>query len=640
MRALSFERRHWCTPMRPRVALVGLMLVAALALLAGQVAAQDASLTVQIANVSDAGYPKAQAVVTIEDTSSASAPALTTGDIQVALAGAPAKVLSAELASSETSPLDVLFVIDTSGSMAGRPIALAKAAAKGFISQLAPQDRVAVIGFSDKVAVLQDFTTDRAAASGVIDGLVAQGNTALYEATAGAAIKAGSSSSSRRAIILLSDGANEGSASTTSRQDALTAVANVGVPVFAVGEGTAIDRVYLQQVADGSQGRYLEAPDPKQLGDLYAGIARLLRSQYVITFDASSVKAAGDVPVSITVASGSRTASAETSYHAAAPVAPQVTLTGIRAGESLTAPTTVTAQIAGTQAVSRATFRVDGKVVAESNFPPYTYLYDPHAFGGGTHQLSVTVESAAGPVDANVNFSSAAPTGGGGVSTILLIGAGALLLALLAVAVGFVVRARHRAATPPAVAQIAAFRKRTPPTAVPPEEVAPPPALVEVVEEVKGILVSRAGSDLGSEYVVGGQPVSIGSGEHCAVRIADRGLSAVEARIWVRNGQLMLHRMTSLNALANEGVTGGWSILDPGDSFDLGPHSFEFRLVKDAVPEVDASDIPNVLRDPENSPKLTPMGGLTPAEPSRLRLVELMPKNDIDLAPESEEQTG
>ncbi|HEY7802760.1 MAG TPA: VWA domain-containing protein, partial [Dehalococcoidia bacterium] len=514
--------------MRCKIALVGLPLVVALALLAGSAAAQDASLTLQIANVSDAGYPKAQAVVTIEDTSSAAAPALSTADVQVAVDGAPAKVLSAELASSETSPLDVLFLIDTSGSMAGRPIALAKDAAKGFIQQLAPQDRVAVIGFSDQVAVLQDYTTDRAAASTVIDGLVAQGNTALYQATAGAAVKAASSSSSRRAIILLSDGANEGSASTTTRQDALDAVTKVGVPVFAVGEGTDIDRDYLQQVADGSHGRYLEAPDPKQLGDLYAGIARLLRSQYVITFDASSVKAAGDVPVSITIASGTRTASAQTSYHAAAPVAPQVTLTGIRAGESLTAPATVTAEIAGAETVSRATFRVDGQIVAQSSFPPYTYVYDPHAFGGGSHQLSVTVESPAGPVDASVSFSSAAASGSGGINPMLFVGAGAALLALLAVALAFVLRTRRRKATPPAVAQIAAFRKRTPASEMPPEEMAPPPTLVEVVEEVKGILISRAGSDLGSEYVVGGQPVSIGSGEHCAVRIADRGLSAVE----------------------------------------------------------------------------------------------------------------
>ncbi|MGH7635268.1 MAG: vWA domain-containing protein, partial [Gemmatimonadaceae bacterium] len=263
--------------------------VLALTLLAGTVAAQDASLSVQIANVSDAGYPKAQAVVTIDDTSSAAAPVLTPVDVSVSLAGASAKVLSAELASSETTPLDVLFVIDTSGSMAGPPIALAKDAAKAFIAQLAPEDRVAVMGFSDEVRVLQDYTTDRAAASSVIDGLTAAGNTALYQATAGAAVKAASSPASRRAIILLSDGADEGSASTTTREQAIDAVTHVGVPVFAVGEGAGIDRDYLQQVGASSNGRYLEAPDPKQLGALYSGIARLLRTQYVITFDASSV---------------------------------------------------------------------------------------------------------------------------------------------------------------------------------------------------------------------------------------------------------------------------------------------------------------------------------------------------------------
>ena len=523
----------------------------------------------------------------------------------------------------------------------GGPIALAKDAAKGFIQQLAPQDRVAVIGFSDQVAVLQDYTTDRAAASTVIDGLVAQGNTALYQATAGAAVKAASSSSSRRAIILLSDGANEGSASTTTRQDALDAVTKVGVPVFAVGEGTDIDRDYLQQVADGSHGRYLEAPDPKQLGDLYAGIARLLRSQYVITFDASSVKAAGDVPVAITIAvrhaDGERPdvvprrragrAAGDVDRHPRRRVAHGA---GDRHGRDRGGADRIARDIPGRRTDRRSVqlpaVHLRLRPTRLRRWLTSALRHSGIARRPGRRQRQLLVRRGR--------------RGSGGANPMLFVGAGAALLALLAVALAFVLRARRRKATPPAVAQIAAFRKRTPASEMPPEEMAPPPTLVEVVEEVKGILVSRAGSDLGSEYVVGGQPVSIGSGEHCAVRIADRGLSAVEARIWVRNGQLMLHRMTSLNALANEGVTGGWSILDPGDTFELGPHAFEFRLVKESVPDVEAGDIPNILRDPDNTPKRAPIGGMTTAEPSRLRLVELMPKNDIDVAAESEEQTG
>lgn len=615
-----------------------LLTTALLAARVGGAVAQEPPLALQIAGVSDAGYPKAQAVITMEDASNAAAPALTAGDVQVTLDGKPAKVLSADLASSETSPLDVLFVFDTSGSMAGEPIAQAKRAAKAFIAQLAPQDRVGVMAFSDQVQVLQEYTTDHAAASAVIDGLSAAGNTALYQATGGAAVKAGSSLASRRAIVLLSDGADYGSSGSITRQQAIGAVATVGAPIFAVGEGSDIDRAYLQQIADRSNGRYLEAPDPAELGSLYAGIARLLRSQYVITFDASAVTTARSVPVGVTVTSGTRSASAQTTYQATAAVAPTLSLEGIGAGESLTAKRTITAQIKGPQTVTRVTFRVDGREVAQSSFPPYSYVYDPRAFGGGPHTLSVTAESPAGPADASVRFASTPQAaGGGGTSMLLVVGAVAAVLVVLAAAGAFIWRARRNGSPPPATVQIAAMRTRTPPL---PTEEPLPVAPAEVIEEPKGILISQAGSDLGSEYIVGGRPVSIGSGEHCAVRVPDRGLSAVEARIWVRGGQLMLHRITSLNALANEGVTGGWSILDPGDSFELGPHAFEFRLIREQATEDAGADVSNILRDPQRPASPRPTPGMRAPEPSRLRLVELMPKNDIELPPDDEERAG
>ncbi|MHB8377325.1 MAG: VWA domain-containing protein [Dehalococcoidia bacterium] len=612
-------------PLLPALAL-------AAALLAVPVSAQDASLTLQVVSVTDAGYPKAQAVVSVEDTTSAAAPALTPDNVTVSLNGAPARVLGAQLASSVTTPLDVLFLVDVSGSMAGGPLALVKDAAKRFIAELAPQDRVAVIAFSDQVRLLQDYTTDHAAASGVIDGLQAGGNTALYEATAGAALKAATSPASRRAIILLSDGADFGSSGKVSRQQAIDAAAKAGVPFFAIGEGNDIDRAYLQQVAAASNGRYLEAPDPKQLGDLYAGIARLLRSQYVITFDTSAVHAAGTVPIAISIRSGSRTATAGASYQAPAPPAASVSIEGIQAGESLTGRRTITARVGGGQAVSRVTFQVDGKTVAAVAAPPYTYTYDPAAFGGGSHELSVTAQAATGSVSSKVAFLSSPPTApaGHGLSPMLLAAAaaGAILLAACALLVLVRLRRRHTAAEP-SPALIEPFRTATPmplPVVAEPE----PEPVVEKVEEPRGLLVSRGGASVGSEYIVGGSPVSIGSGARCAVRIADRGLSGVEARVWVRNGQLMLHRITSLNAIANEEVSGGWSILGPGDTFQLGPHTFEFRLLPVPEPERDTSDIPNVLRDPDR-----------PApEPSRLRLSGLMPRNDLNIPADRDERAG
>lgn len=595
----------------------------------GLTSAQDASLSVQVPSVTDAGYPKAQAILTVEDSSSEQPPALTKDDINVTVAGAAAPVLDAKLASSETTPLDVLFLIDVSGSMAGQPLASVKQAAKGFIGQLAPQDRVGIMTFSNQVQLAQDYTTDHAAAAGVVDRLTAGGNTALYLATAGAEVKAATSPASRRAIVLLSDGADYGTDGSTPRSQAVLAATNVGVPVFAIGEGTDIDRAYLQDIANASKGRYLEAPDPKQLVDLYAGIARLLRSQYVVTFDASSIKQAGDVPVEVTIKAGARSARASTTYHAPTPAATTLSVSGIGDGASVTSRTEISAQVASGPPPSKVTFRVDGKDVAAAEAAPYTFSYDPASYGNGAHTLEVIADTPAGPVTSKVAFSSKAPAAAGGFPMIA-VGAIVVVLALAAGGAFFVLRARRQRKLPPAVAQIASVRRV--PAVVPPPE--PDPVLEpEVVEEPKGILISRSMPDLGAEYVVGSSPVSIGSGERCAVRVPDRGMSGVEARVWVRAGQLMLHRVTSLNALANDGVTGGWTILEPGDTFQIGPHEFEFRLLREHEPEI-AGDVPNVLRDPERPLRVVPPSPQPQAAPSRLRLPELMPRDSITASPD------
>ncbi|HZP57442.1 MAG TPA: VWA domain-containing protein [Dehalococcoidia bacterium] len=580
--------------------------------------AQEPTLQAQVTSVTDAGYPNARAVISIDDTSGAEVTQLTPADFSVTVNGKDAEVISAELASSENAPLDVLFVMDTSGSMAGEPIAQAKAAAKTLIAGLAPGDRVGVISFGDAVTVLQDYTDDRAAAERAIDSLEAVGNTALYQATADAAVKAATSSASRRAIVLLSDGADFGGKSNVGRQQAIDAVVQAGVPFFAVAEGTDIDVDYLNQVAFLSRGRFLSAPTPDELNGLYAGIAKLLRSQYVLTFDAT---AAGteDAGVEIDVRAAGRSAHASARFRAVAVPAPTIAISGVSQGERLDSIRTISVEVGGPPA-TRVVFRVDGVNVAEALAPPYEYVFDPRNFEPGDHQLSVTVETAARPAEQSIAFSSAEPASGGSLSPVAVVAVAAVVLLMPAVATFLVLRARaRRNLGPSVVGEIAALRARPAVSVVLDDEdrrVQP-----ETIDEPAGILVSRAGSDLGSEYVVGAHPVSVGSGDRCAVRIADRGLSQVEARVWVRNGQLMVHRMVSLNALQTEGTTGGWQILDPGDKFDIGPHTYEFRLLPEPqgdAPQEPAASAPRVRRDA--TPPLPAFEG---------RLAELMPRDSF-----------
>ena len=100
----------------------------------------------------------------------------------------------------------------------------------------------------------------------------------------------------------------------TTRDQALAAAAGVGVPYFAIGEGTDIDRAYLTQLATASNGRYLEAPKATDLSGLFASIGQLLTGQFIVAFDASAASGAAEAPVTITLQSGAASATAQATF--------------------------------------------------------------------------------------------------------------------------------------------------------------------------------------------------------------------------------------------------------------------------------------------------------------------------------------
>ncbi len=586
-------------------------------------AQQPSTLRADIVSIKDGDYPNARALVNLDDRSGAAIAGLKTADFTATVDGKPAAVVSADLASSQNILLDVLFVIDTSGSMGGEPIARAKEAAKGFLTGLVPGDRVALFSFADQVQSVQDYTTDRKAMTDAIDGLVARGNTALYQATANTAIKVNTSVASRRAVIFLSDGAQDGVPLTIGRDQAIGAAGGIGVPFFTIGEGRDIDRAYLKQLAEVTHGRYLEAPDPKDLSALYAGVGQLLHSQYIVSFDASAAVATGS-QVSIGVAHSGSSVIAAAAYTPGAGFFPvPITIKGLAAGESLTTARTITVDAGASGAGTRVSFHVDGVRVFETVDPPYAWMFDPRSFTGGSHVLSVGAQTGGRSSEASVQFSSVVPVivpaAGGGSSTPLVF-IGAAVGAIIAIIVFVVARVRvARRGDAPDIGRVVPFAKPILTRGGPadaPDDSAPD----EAVGEALGILISRAGSDLGSEYSVGASPVSIGSGARCAVRVPDPELTAEEARIWIRKGQLMVHKMTRLTAMVTDGSSGGWQILESGDTFAIGQHTFEFRLLPPPLAGEETVP-PSVRRAPE-----------PPARPSTQMpsssVSELMPRSD------------
>ncbi len=107
------------------------------------------------------------------------------------------------------APFSVVMILDMSGSTLGFRETISISALR-FIYALAPEDRVAVIEFYDKVNLLNDFTNDRKILLHSIDSANGRGKTQLYKAIDLSLKKLAKEENRRKAVIVLTDGVDSG----------------------------------------------------------------------------------------------------------------------------------------------------------------------------------------------------------------------------------------------------------------------------------------------------------------------------------------------------------------------------------------------------------------------------------------------
>ena len=103
------------------------------------------------------------------------------------------------------APFSVVMILDMSGSTLGFRENIKLSAAR-FLDALAPEDRVAVVEFYDKVNLRNDFTTNRKIIYNSIEVANGRGKTQLYKALDFALDKLSREDNRRKAIIVLTDG--------------------------------------------------------------------------------------------------------------------------------------------------------------------------------------------------------------------------------------------------------------------------------------------------------------------------------------------------------------------------------------------------------------------------------------------------
>jgi Ca-activated chloride channel family protein len=204
--------------------------------------------------------------------------------------GKPRKIEA--LAAASDQPLSVILLIDYSESML-EELPVVKEAARQFAKALLrPQDRIAFVGFNQRTFWLTRFTNDFEAAAATVDRLKPIGETHLYDSVIEMLYEL-QKQPGRRALVILTDGVDQGSAFTLD--NVVHYARYAGVPIYPIIKNKRLTMLMrfgigrfearrLGQIARDTGATYFIIQKERELPAVYSRISAELRQQYQIAF--------------------------------------------------------------------------------------------------------------------------------------------------------------------------------------------------------------------------------------------------------------------------------------------------------------------------------------------------------------------
>jgi Ca-activated chloride channel family protein len=175
-------------------------------------------------------------VTTVTDGSGKFVPNLKPEDFTVLEDGVPQKI--SIFTQDRDVPVSVGILLDTSGSMIDK-MRSATDAVDRFVAGIHADDDIFLMTFSGRIALEQDFTSDRKKLSRAMNSLKVGGNTLLYDGLKRALDKVHSGRHEKRAILVVTDGVDAGSKSSTLNS-LLDDIKSAEVLVYGLGVSQAV----------------------------------------------------------------------------------------------------------------------------------------------------------------------------------------------------------------------------------------------------------------------------------------------------------------------------------------------------------------------------------------------------------------
>lgn len=246
---------------------------------------------------------------------------LTAADFELRDSGVVQRI---DAVSIEDVALRVMLALDASASVRGQPLEDLKQAASAVVELLGPDDRAALLTFSEEIDVRAEWTADVRQLARAIAGTEASGSTAMHDA-AYAALTLQDPGPGRRLVLMFSDG--DDTASWLPGQTVLEAARRGDAVVYGVGLGadrvrkagylldfrsglqadvprvvpSALAEPFLAALAEETGGQYIDAGASDRLRETFTRILAEFRSRYLLTYTPRGVDAGGWHPIEVKV---------------------------------------------------------------------------------------------------------------------------------------------------------------------------------------------------------------------------------------------------------------------------------------------------------------------------------------------------
>jgi Ca-activated chloride channel homolog len=218
-------------------------------------------------------------------------------DFEIAEDRTPQAIISFQPQSN--LPLDVAVLMDTSNSVKSK-LKFEKEAANSFLETALKyrEDRALFATFDSQVELHQDFTNRLDFLTQAIDKVKAQGGTRMYDAVYGICeekMMAPTSLGRRHAMVVITDG--EDTESERELKEVIDIAQRTETTVYMISTESGgifgvkaglVDRKEdkdLKRLAEETGGRAFFTANVNELKESLAGIARELRSQYLIAYE-------------------------------------------------------------------------------------------------------------------------------------------------------------------------------------------------------------------------------------------------------------------------------------------------------------------------------------------------------------------